>query len=387
MKRPELWKLRREGWRIFEQLRRIVLSRLYDPVRQRLYDRKASAKLKITSGVEQLGPRVAALILFQPRGLAQSTFLTLDHLCAEGWSVVVVSNAPLSPADLAAVAARASVVIERPNQGYDFGGYREAVRYLDGVGHRAERLILMNDSTWFPLREGDDTLRRLEATGADMAGHIYKVESSEKRGRDHLESHLLMFGEKVLRHPAFAGFWRRYVMSDERTTTVERGEKGLTQTMLAADLRVEGLLSQERMVALFAALPDDSLAAAVKRVVHHREDSRALCEGLLIEAAKGQPWRDRFLVWVRAVLSNSRQHLISATFVDPAMQYGGLSFVKKANDRRHQLGRRAALRAAEEGRIAPFAPVVRAEIEKAVADWRPPFDWRRRPGDSEEDEL
>ena len=40
-----------------------------------------------------------------------------------------------------------------------------------------------------------------------MIGHIYKTAVFDDHGREHVESHLLMFPEKAVEHPAFLRFW------------------------------------------------------------------------------------------------------------------------------------------------------------------------------------
>lgn len=380
---PPRWKIRRELFRLRDQMVGGVTGALYDPPRQFLHDRSFGKHLRVTAGTRSFGTRIALFVLYQPAGIAASTQFALGHLASQGWSPLVVSNAPLSAPDRAMLAANAALVVERPNVGYDFGAYRDGLRIVAERGLRPERLILMNDSTWFPLRSSDDTLARMGASGADMIGHIFKTESTEKRGRNHVESHLLMFSGKALNHPAFAAFWRGYVMSDNRATTVLRGEKRLSQTMLSAGLRTEGLMSRERLLALLARLDDAGLRAAIGQIVHHRADTRAYCAGLLARPADNSSWRDAFLGWVSDVLSNSRQHLLSATFIEPAMRLGGLGFVKKADDRRHQLGRTKVLEAVDAGRLAPLQDDVRREMRQMVDSWVAPFDWRHQPGTEE----
>lgn len=242
MKLPPAWKVKRELFRVKEQVQDALLPRFADRLRQFWHDRNIGKRLVETPGALAITPRVAVFVLFQPKGVAESTFLTLDHLVQENWSALVISNVPLSSADRLRLAARSAHVIERPNVGYDFGAYREGWRWLIRHHHGLDRLILMNDSTWFPLRMQDDSLRRMEALDADLTGHIFKTEKSEAKGRDHIESHLLMLGSRALGHPRIQTFWSHYPMTNSKALTIQRGEKGIAQTALAAGLKVEGLL-------------------------------------------------------------------------------------------------------------------------------------------------
>lgn len=388
MKLPPLWKVRRELHRVWHQVRAQTYVRIHDPIMQRRHDRLFAQGIPYTEGAMPLTERIAILVLFQPRGIARSTFFTVEHLVAEGWSVVAITNAPLADADRAALLSRTAALIERPNVGYDFGAYRDGMRWLEQTGKQPDRLILMNDSTWFPLREGDDSLRRMEALDLDLAGHIYKIESSQRHGLDHVESHLLMFSRKALQHPVIKTFWRDYVQLSEREQTILRGEKGISQAVLAAGLKVGALLGREQLHSFFSTLPDDGLVAVMEEMIHHRQQDITLVKDWIAAAEVGQPFRQLYLDWVWTILSNSRQHLVSVTFAETCIRKMGLGFIKKARDNRAHLARMALIRAVEAGRIPPIHPDVKTEIEAAIAGWVPVgSDWRASPDDRKEEVL
>ena len=387
MKLTPAWKVKRELLRVKEKVQDLVLPRFTDRFRQTRYDRNLDHLLRETVGALPLTARVAIFVLFQPKGIAASTLFTLDHMAREGWSVLIVSNTPLSDIDRSRLAAQSGCVIERPNVGYDFGAYREGWRWLARHGHGLTRLVLMNDSSWFPLRMLDDSLRRMEALGVDLAGHIFKTEKTEDRGRDHVESHLLMLGPTALAHPAMRRYWDEYLMSDSKALTIRRGEKGIAQAAFEAGLSVRGLLGREQMLELLAPLPDAELLQVLRDLALHSDAGRRQREAWIGAAAASQPWRTEFLAWVSRELSNSRQHLVSATFIVPAVRLGGMGFLKKSNERRFQLARLAAIRGIEAGRIAPMDPVVEAEVRAAIAAWKLPFDWRANPNELQVAEL
>lgn len=379
MKLPPLWKVKRELYRAREQLQNKFTHPFVERLRQSRYDRNVVSLVRETVGALPLSKRIAVFMLFQKNGIAQSTFFTLDHLAQEGWSVLLVSNAPLTAADRARLSERSAHVIERPNIGYDFGAYREGWRWLDRHGIRPEQLILMNDSSWFPLRNDDDSLRRMEALDVDLAGHIFKTEETEDQGHDHLESHLLMLGPRALAHTAVRQFWEDYLMSDSKVLTIQRGEKGLTQMAIASGLSVQGLLGRERLVEVLEPLSDSELLQVLRDLALHNDAGRNQREVWLTAANNGRGWREEFLSWISRELSNSRQHLLSATFVDPAIRFGRMGFLKKSSERRFQLARLALVRAIERGRIDPLEPVVAEEVQAAIDAWKPPFDWRAKP--------
>lgn len=375
---PPAWKIKRELTRVKTKLRKGSVL-LVDRLRQARHDRNAPRLLRETAGARPILPRIAVFVLFQPQGLAASTFLTLDHLAQEGWSVVAISNAPLSQADRAQVAARCAHVIERPNTGYDFGAYREGWRWLDRQGHRPDRLILMNDSTWFPLRMDDDSLRRMEALQVDFAGHIYKNCHLETRRYDHVEAHLLMLGPRALASPAIHAFWSGYLMSNTREATIWRGEIPLSQAAIEAGLSVGSILDRDRLVALLRGLSDQNLLDCLRDLALDDPADETRRKGWLAAAASGRSWREDMLSWTEAELSTSISSLLSATFIIPAMRIGGIGFLKKSADPRFRLAQRAVRESAASGRIAPIDPRIAAEI-RAVSDRAQGApDWRATP--------
>ena len=244
---PPLWKVRRELGRLSQQLR-AVLEFFYEPFLRWQHDRKRKERLKVTPGASAPSRKVAVYLVFQPRGIAESSLLTCSHLAASGYAPLVVSNAALSEADRQRLQAVSWKVVERPNFGYDFGGYRDGIWLLDQWGERPESLILLNDSIWFPALEGDQTIARMEAMAADFRG-ILKLGTGEgavlRRGREpFLGSFFLMFSAKALQSEAFTLFWRQYLNTSNKYKTIRRGERRLSYVM--RDAGFEGASLFER---------------------------------------------------------------------------------------------------------------------------------------------
>ncbi|TAG21080.1 MAG: hypothetical protein EAZ40_09230 [Rhodobacterales bacterium] len=385
---PPAWKVKRELRRAYEKAKDALalhpanpLRQLPDRLRQRHHDRNLHRLLRETPGARPLTARVAVFVLFQPKGIAGSTFLTLDHLAQEGWSTLVISNAPLSEADRTRLAAASGHVIERPNTGYDFGAYREGWRWLHRHGHALDRLILMNDSTWFPLRMDDTSLKRMEALNADLAGHIYKTAEFEDMRLDHIESHLLLLSGKAIEHPALRAFWSDYLMTNSRMDTIFKGELSLTHTAQDAGLGVKGLLDRDQLLGLLTALSDDQLKAVLADLPLHTETGQGHRATWLESATSAGPWRTEFLAWVREELTSSRDYLLSAAFIEPASQLGGLGFLKKSSDPRFQMARLAFIKAVDSGRLTSPDPAILSEIRQAIRNWQPPVDWRSDPAE------
>ena len=369
---PPAWKVRRELARIGDKLSLAAHRWLYDPLRKPVYDLTWRWRQTITTGSLPLTDRVAVFVVYQPKGVPPSIFLTLEHLWQNRFAPLVVSNGPLRPEDRRLLAAKAALVIERPNVGYDFGAYRDGIRHLWSLEHDLSLLVLMNDSTWFPLRRDDDSLARMEALEADLAGHIHKMEGEHSRKRDHLESHLLMISGDFCRSAEFRRFWSSYRMSDMRDTTIKFGEKGFSQISLGSGRKVAALFDREWLTGTLSRLSDDDLRIVLDMTIDSFHGRQKNADHVRDALARGQPWREAFLSWVRVALSNSRTYFISATFIMPALVYGRMGFAKKANDIRFHMAREELLDLEASGMIPPLADEVRLEIAEAVRKWVPP---------------
>ncbi len=193
-------------------------------------------------------PEAAIFLIYPQFGIKPSHLRTLDHLEDQGYATVVVSNIALSDTDRAAVLSSCSQLLERPNFGYDFGGYRDGIFALGNQLKRLDRLVLLNDSCWFPLTENDDWLSRAKSLDLDYVGasshfgvrhpDATDYETIEWKYRTtpsyfHYSSFALSLSPKIFRTKRFYSFWKRFALSNEKNVTVRRGEIGLTQWVLA----------------------------------------------------------------------------------------------------------------------------------------------------------
>lgn len=343
-------------------------SNLYEQPLRYLHNRWLNKAARPLSGSLVMGSKVAILILYQPKGVARSIFLTCDHLIAQGYSPFILSNAPVSASDRAELLARSALLLERRNFGYDFGAYQDGVRLLAKMGHQPDRLILMNDSTWFPLRADDTSIARMEASGDAFTGKVYKSEPKIGLGRDHMESHFLMFNRNAQQSRAFKDFWYRYPMTSSRFNTIQRGEKGISSAMFDAGFASQGLTSKNILLARLA----DEPFAALKKVLHEASfDPNKLqqkTQTLLTAATDTSEWRQEVLDHVRDVIQMPATTL-SVTFIYFTMTKLGLGFVKKAQDDFFHLTRIKVLELEAAGEIEALDLDVRAEMSASVAEW------------------
>lgn len=324
-------------------------------------DRSLGAGLRMTTGSLPDSARVALFVIWQPAGLAPSTLRTCRYLVSQGYAPVVISNAALSDSDRTLLAAEAHQVIERPNTGHDFGAWREVLMLrLRSGSLPTKRLLLINDSVWFPLAANDDLLASLDR---DAGQHGFTGAAwMERPGRPHsahFQSYFLMFGEKALVHPAFAAFWRRYPASSRRVSVLARGEKGLSRAMVAARLAGPPSLSPRVLMDVASAASNEELA-------------RILDYAALIDSGKSRVRDDLLARRHEADFRSGALALVFETlnagyFVEAhpylIAQGPGLHMLKKRREPTSAEGRKQYLRAIAAGHLSPPSPAVLREIQ------------------------
>lgn len=217
----------------------------------RLYDRTRLQSIRRTQGSAPGADRIAIYLIFPSDGVQPSHHAALEYLVSKGFAPVVVSNIPLADSDRNALASRSWRVIERPNVGYDFGGFRDAVLEIEDRLGSLRSLAFLNDSTWFPLANGADWIADAEALGVDFAGaasnHGMERISADQfdrfawrytgeRSDFHYCSYALLLRENALRHPGFLRYWKRLPLTNNKWRTVRYGEIGLSQWVRGAGL-------------------------------------------------------------------------------------------------------------------------------------------------------
>ncbi|PUE51097.1 hypothetical protein B9Z45_14940 [Limnohabitans sp. 2KL-17] len=225
-----------DRWKIQRELRRLG-AQLLEPYRQirdaflRMdYQMRRVHYVKHFAGDAPWTPRVAVFLIYQPHGVADSVIATCGYLKQQGYACVLVSNGALMEKDRDRLSFDVAHLIVRPNFGYDFGGYQEAVLWLQQSGTQPEHLLLINDSVWFPAVRNSTFLSDMEKTGADVVGAL-----SAQRGRSQSHqrqlfyaSFMLLFSEKVWRSSEFRNFWLSYRQTSSKPRTIRRGERKLS---------------------------------------------------------------------------------------------------------------------------------------------------------------
>lgn len=331
------WKVRRELQRLTQQLRALP-EFFYEPPLRWWHDRTRAHRLKISDG--QIGSRdkVAVYLVYQPAGLAASSLDTCNHLTNNGYAPLVVSNAPLSDRDRQRLQSVCWRVVERPNFGYDFGGYRDGIWLLDHWGEKPESLILLNDSIWFPALEGDQTIAKMESIAADFRG-ILKLGTGEgavlRRGREpFLGSFFLMFSAKALRSEAFSLFWRQYLNTSNKYKTIRRGERRLSYVMRDAGFEGASLFDRTQFDQWLNELDVSTLRRMLDEVVTLDPSLASMLEAMASahDAADTEAQAAMRQAMLDAIHAATRKSNIFSSAPVSMLRDFGLPFLKKARD-------------------------------------------------------
>lgn len=347
------WKIGREVRRLGLQLRAIPEA-VYEPFVARAHDRRMARGLPVIEGAVAPGAKVALLLAFQPGGLVPSFLHCCRHLAARGYAPLVVSNAPLSAADRAALEPLVWRAVERPNFGYDFGGYRDGLRLLARWGVTPERVLILNDSVWFPLFPDETLIARLEASDADLSGTILR----DRDGTRFLEGYCLMVPGRTLTAAPFVAFWDGLRLSSNKHKVVRRGERGLSVALARAGLQVAPVFTRAEFEARLAARPDSFLRRMLE-FSDHADTAPAARLRQVLAMPDGPEWRAQAMAHVAQVLE--RGHFNSA-FPYGAVHLVNYPLLKKGAQPVNRLWRESYARAVAAGVLPPPASEIAAEL-------------------------
>lgn len=276
------WKFKRELKRLARHTVDFPIDAMSFVFGSLYYDLFLSSKRRVLSGQQGDSPRRAIYLIFPVQGLLPTHIRTLKYLLSKGLSVTVVSNIPLSTTDEEKLLTMCHCYIERPNFGYDFGGYRDGILSLKKTLCQTKQLILINDSVWFPVSSQTDWLEDVNSLNVDFSGAVSnygmpRVEAENFRDLDfdyqtdhknfHYCSFALSFGENILHHPGFMRFWKRFPLTSKKKRTVRRGEIGLTAWVLKHGFTHGETLGVPHLKQYLNALPDHQLAEIASKVI------------------------------------------------------------------------------------------------------------------------
>jgi hypothetical protein len=174
--------------------------------------------------------RYAIFVYYEPDGrFSKSAQNILSELRKQSVDVLLMCNHQLSREQDEAISQLVHKVVTRENQGFDFGAYKDGVRYLKESKIQIEKLLFLNDSIYY-FSTGLDVFVEglLQSEDAIAAFENWEVPHSY-----HLQSFALSVNGQVFSSEKFTSFWRDYRPVSNRLHAIERGEKQLSKAILS----------------------------------------------------------------------------------------------------------------------------------------------------------
>ena len=343
MRKMSLSKVKRELLRLGRQTRaapRVAWEYCTLTIR---YDIMAARQRNVHTGDRALAGEVAVYLIFPSKGILASHLDMLRQLNAHDISPILVSNLPLSQKDLAILKPLCTRIIERPNIGYDFGGYRDGILNLAGDLPKFDRLYLLNDSCWmidassswfemvrdantdFCAASAHEGLRNPDPHDYRNFVWTYKTDGP----RFHYASYALSVSNRILRDPEFSRFWRKFRLSDSKSVNIRRGEVGLTQWMLRRNCYSHtATCPLDNLDQEISGLDNDELDAVARNlVISSIRNLRITRDKILkIPACSREGRFDRIQIILTAVRSEGLSYVMPFY----TSRYRGFQFVKKS---------------------------------------------------------
>ena len=179
---------------------------------------------------------------FDPSNHLRPDLLNLLESYAEFGDVVLVSASPglrWHWRTMQRLKQSCRVILIRRNEGYDFGSWMAALRWLKNDLKYIHQLILTNDSFWGPITPLDDLFKRIKSSNADIIGL-----TDDQMYTPHLQSAFLAFRQPVIQSDAFQNFWDQLKSWPRKRDLIKKYEVGLPVLLQQSGFKTESLYTQ-----------------------------------------------------------------------------------------------------------------------------------------------
>jgi hypothetical protein len=328
------WKLRREIYRVGHQLLE-PYQKFRDVILRVKYKVRHEHHVKHFDGEIPWSSRVAVFLIYQPNGVVESIINTCEFLIRNGYACVIVSNGHLSEMEKIRIRSVVSHLIVRPNFGYDFGGYQEAILWLFKLNMEIDRLLILNDSIWFPVFPESTFLSDMERSGADVVGALSAQRGSKQRHQRKLfyASFMLLFSGKVCSSSVFKNFWKNYRQTSSKSTTIRNGERKLS-ALFIYDQRFTHHVMVDQVS--YKRLIDDDKIGSWPLLVQDLiiVDPKLDKDKNELLAYSGSDIEDRWKKWYQNLCETQNMFVCSQI---PLIMKLGVPFIKKSRDHQNLL--------------------------------------------------
>ncbi|MBR9762266.1 MAG: hypothetical protein GYB53_01670 [Rhodobacteraceae bacterium] len=255
-------------WKIRRELRRFPVSfaskarAAFGPLNRIGHDLTAHRTVTVSPGDRAATSEPVVLLIYQPRGLLESTFSMLRHLVENGLSVILVANHPLDETMLRDLRPWCHRMIARPNIGYDFGGYRDGILHVLREMPGAERLFMLNDSNWYPIRPDCGLIDAARSAPENIYG-IYQTHAATRPEDLHVHSYFYRFDGTLLHSRDFRRYWRKMPLINEKRLVIRYREVGMSKHFMALGYTLGSYHTSDNLAEALMALSDEDMEAEI----------------------------------------------------------------------------------------------------------------------------
>jgi hypothetical protein len=156
----------------------------------------------------------------QPRSLSEY----VDQLAQSGFLPIIISTCEsAAPLEFPYGLDSSTVIVRRPNSGYDFGSWATALGMIPQV-RESNVVLLTNDSLLGPFEPINNLLEWISAPGPD----IRALTSSYQFVR-HMQSYFLAFRGGILQDQPWMDFFNSIRIETDKSAVVMKYELGVSQ--------------------------------------------------------------------------------------------------------------------------------------------------------------
>jgi hypothetical protein len=229
--------------------------------------------------------KICIFVLFQRDEVPKHVLVQLDWINKLGYSIHIVSNTTIKQQSVETLKQYSFKITERPNIGYDFGAYQYGVKdFLSNYVDKATRLMLMNDSIFFPLLDPRELYEKVDQRDNDFWGWTENWQIHY-----HVASYGIVFKRSAFVSEAFYNFWAQYKPYSNRRHAINNGEVKLTEKLVNANLQPDTAIKSQAInhslrnkhkadiIGFLGLLSDMSLSALGLNKKRNQQNREALC--------------------------------------------------------------------------------------------------------------
>jgi hypothetical protein len=206
--------------------------------------------LEVTQGDVEFNGKLCIFCSFALSGIKSSTWNYLHDLKQNGFSIHLVSTAPLSECDLVRLKELCYKITQKENFGTDFSCFKISILEHYKI---AESILLANDSVIGPLFALREVFEEMENVKCDFWGMTDYIPFNEKKIH-HIASFFIFFKQNVIKDRSFLDFWKNFKPSSSRKKNVYFGEFKINEVLVKAGFKFESYVNSSKMLDLIEKL-------------------------------------------------------------------------------------------------------------------------------------